>query len=173
MWACMGRPRRSADKCHYGSGVKRVTLAQHVCWHLIGSVYCLCQAGWTVGLALLTLFPFAVAIISLFYKRSGMYGWGSEVIPPVELSMLSATIRRYNRKSWIGTLTCGLWRSFEMKTPLTWNSWMVGCLDVIGVPFLTLPWVIVTELRSNRGGGRLSETGAGVRLGTWQQQTGL
>lgn len=91
MWVCTGRPRRSANKCHCDSGVKRVTLAQHVCWHLIGSVYCLCQAGWAVGLALLLLFPFAEAIISLFYKRSGMYGWGSEVIPPVELSLLSVT----------------------------------------------------------------------------------
>lgn len=91
MWACTGRPHRSAGKCHYGSGVKRVTLAQHVCWHLIGSVYCLCQADWTGGLTALRLFPFAEAIISLLYKRSGMYGWGSEVVLPEQRSLLSVT----------------------------------------------------------------------------------
>lgn len=90
MWACTGRPHRSVDKCHCGSGVKRVKLVQHVCWHLIGSVYCLCQADWTGGLTALRLFPFAEAIISLFCKRSCMYGWGSEV----ERSLLSVTDAR-------------------------------------------------------------------------------
>lgn len=70
----MGRPHRSADKCHYSSEVKRVNLLQHVCWHLIGSVYCLCQADWTISLTVLRPFPFSEAVNSLFYKRSGTYG---------------------------------------------------------------------------------------------------
>lgn len=91
MWVCTSRPCSSADKCHYSSGVKRVKLVQHVCWHLIGSVYCLCQAHRTVALTEPPLFPVSDAIISLLYKRSGMYAWGSEVISPMSHASLSIT----------------------------------------------------------------------------------
>lgn len=91
MRVCTSRPCSSADKCRYGSGMKRVKLVQHVCWHLIGSVYCLCQAHWTVALTEPPLFPVSEAIISLLYKRSGMYTWGSEVISPISCAPLSIT----------------------------------------------------------------------------------